>query len=203
MSALGLDSENSNDMWNDESDNQGDLQFDFTNQLKLQSTTTTTTRRKSANDEDAGDDDGDNEAGQDEDDDDVQRSNYKNLASQLLWSNPSVADLSSVDPWGNGELSNTGTDAWANFGSSASDNFADFDSHFADFGQQVSFVNVETATDGATASNFPTNPFVMHDLGASGEDSLDSFSSANDFVFGDDQNVPDLNLDDSNDEIIT
>lgn len=230
---MGLDSDDSNDMWNDTSDNQGDLQYDFTNQLKLQSATS---RSANSGGGGGGDASGGNRNDDDEedDDDDVQRSNYKNLASQLLWSNPSVADLSSVDPWGS---SGAGVDAWASFSSGAADAFADFDAHFSDFsGTPPGVATTEpeaksesstTATETDAQSPFNTNPFTSAQDFAAGDPFFfdatpaaatttessrpdatvpigagdDSFTDANEL--NDDQNVPNLSLEDSHDEIIT
>lgn len=197
-------------MWNDDSDNQGDLQYDFNNQLKLQSTS------RSANAGGYDDDDDDEQKNQDEDDD-VERSNYKNVASQLLWSNQSVADLSTItDPWGKsssgGDLvdETPAADAWANFGSSSADNFADFDSHFADLdssfgsgsGEEKFVQSFRTVSTRQTT----TNPFIAQEDDFGAEIAQDSVAAQGTTSFIDElttDNVPDSSLEDSNDEIIT
>jgi len=113
---------------------------------------------------------------------------FKNIASQLLWSSAKNSD----DPWGSMTTAPPATPpkvtgGWASF-SNDEDNFADFDSHFADF---------TAATIAGSNETFAQNLFKRPQA----TKTVDQIDAKN--CEENERNVPDNSFEDSLDEITT
>lgn len=157
----------------------------------------------------------------DEDNDDrsfanLENSTVKYIASQLYWSNSNNMNANDDDdPWitaGAATGATMGDDTNSNAAAAEAggpgglgsfdftndgDNFADFDAHFATFTPATSEVIPVMSTSNSNNQLSTSNPFAQ-DVGEEGDEENDAKNN-----HGDEQNVPDALLDDSNDEIIT
>uniref|UniRef100_A0A336K1W1 CSON013505 protein n=1 Tax=Culicoides sonorensis TaxID=179676 RepID=A0A336K1W1_CULSO len=143
LSIFDMNEEDSSKLWKIDGE-QNDLPFTFDNRLKLQST--------SANPDSPPDEEND------DDDNDIDvKTDFSHVASQLLWSN--AQQHLNDNPWGtssdnsSSSTSNQPQDTWASFPTSTNDNFADFDSHFADFSSTPFEMPQGSVTLGANFNN--------------------------------------------------